>query len=81
MNDQFELVAYNTSFANDAHWTQLHPGLSESAAIVAKAIEIYKHAKKKDNPATFEELETYFMNEQYYPTLLNGPLSEEYEKK
>ena len=37
----YNLFAYNTSFANDAHWSQLHFGLSESAAIVAKAIEIY----------------------------------------
>ena len=63
MSTTLKLVAYNTSFANDAHWSQLHPGLSESAAIVAKAVEIYKNTKTSETePATFDELNDYFMD-------------------
>jgi len=76
MNTPLKLVAYNTSFANDAHWSQLHPGLSESAAIVAKAVEIYKNTNpSEENPDTFtfDELNNYFMDKtdgtnQFVPT-------------
>lgn len=61
--EQFKLVAYNTSFANDAHWSQLHPFLSESAAIVAKAIKIYKSDPANNtDPENFDSLVTYFKN-------------------
>jgi len=56
-----KLVAYNTSFANDAHYSQLHNFLSESAAIVAKAIKIYKSDPANTNdPENFDSLVNYF---------------------
>lgn len=61
-SESLKLIAYNTSFANDAHWSQLHPGLSESAAIVAKATEIYKNENKTE-PNTFNELNDFFMKD------------------
>ena len=44
------LLSYNTSFVNDCHNNQLHPGLSESASLMQKAIEEYK------GEATYEKL-------------------------
>jgi hypothetical protein len=38
----YTLVSYNTSWVNDCNDNQLHPGLSESASIVAKANEMGK---------------------------------------
>lgn len=43
-----KLVSYNTSWPLDAHYSQLHQFLSESAAIVAKAIEIYEFEKPEE---------------------------------
>lgn len=60
----YKLLAYNTSFANDAHWTQLHPGLSESASIVAKAIDIYG-VEKVTSDTKFTDLEEEFKNPKY----------------
>ena len=71
------LIAYNTSFANDAHWSQLHPGLSESAAIVAKAIDIFRNYNKNEddtpkNPLTFDELNNLFMtDDKFKPVDIN----------
>jgi hypothetical protein len=36
----FKILAYNTSWVNDAHNSILHPGLSESASIVGKAMHL-----------------------------------------
>ena len=47
-------ISYNTSWPNDAHFTQMHPGLSESAAIVAKAVKICKN--KESEPKNYKEL-------------------------
>ena len=67
MSAPLKLVAYNTSFANDAHYSQLHPGLSESAAIVAKAIDIYTAGNNGNAPNNFDELTKTLMDEKYMP--------------
>lgn len=48
------LLSYNTSFVNDCHNNQLHPGLSESASLMQKAIEEYRDKGKGE--ATYEKL-------------------------
>ena len=47
-----KLLSYNTSFINDAHNSQLHTVLSESASIMQKAInELSKEKKEKFDKA------------------------------
>lgn len=75
--ETYNLFAYNTSFANDAHWSQLHFGLSESAAIVAKAIEIYT-VYKGSKPANFEALDEFLKGEQFKPL---DPIDEDMSNK
>jgi hypothetical protein len=38
---EYKLLAYNTSFVNDCCANQFHPGLSESASIIAKYVKTY----------------------------------------
>jgi len=47
---EYKLFAYNTSFVNDCHENQFHPGLSESASIIAKtAVLKYDLVNNKPN--------------------------------
>jgi hypothetical protein len=45
----YKLLSYNTSWVNDASINQLHPGLSESASIVAKAIALERVGEIENN--------------------------------
>jgi len=73
----YNLFAYNTSWPLDAHYSQLHRGLSESAAIVAKAIEIYEHYNTTDekNPKLgfddYQKLVKFFKPQQDILETLN----------
>jgi hypothetical protein len=81
--DTYNLFAYNTSFANDAHWSQLHFGLSESAAIVAKAIDIYT-LYNNSQPTDFNALDTFFKGEQFKKIDQNNqidPIDDDMPKK
>lgn len=52
----YKLVSYNTSWVNDCNNNQLHPNLSESASIVAKAKAMGKIEKKKDETGVFVDV-------------------------
>ena len=71
------LYTYNTSWVNDAHPNQLHPGLSESAAIVQKAVDIYK-SEKKVEPTNFQSLQDFFETKTNYVQQNNDIIRNQY---
>jgi hypothetical protein len=75
--NQYTLLTYNTSFANDAHSSQLHPGLSESAAIAAKAIQVYRDLNPNAKEITFQMLEEFFKSADYLRLINVNPVKGE----
>lgn len=69
-----KFVSYNTSYVNDAHYTQVlgNAFMSESAAVVRKAMKLSGNESHYLNRiGSFEELNDFFKTEDKFPNLKN----------
>jgi hypothetical protein len=69
-----KFVSYNTSYVNDAHYTQVlgNVFMSESAAVVRKAMKLTGiESHYLDRIGRFEELNDFFKTEDKFPELKN----------